>query len=75
MDEPEDIEGYDPPYIGWNDLDFSVITMGVKWFPFFKDDLEKNGGQFSYCNISATDVDYGLWQDPCVLNFVAPFIT
>ncbi len=36
---------------------------------------KRNRGQFSYCNISATDVDYGLWQDPCVLNFVAPFIT
>ena len=39
MDEPEDIEGYEPPYIGWNDLDFSVITMGMKCLPFFEDDL------------------------------------
>lgn len=39
MIEPEDIEGYDPPYKCWNDLDFSVITMGMKWLPFFEDDL------------------------------------
>lgn len=39
MDEPEDIDGYGPPYKGWNDLDFSVITMGMKWLPFFEDDL------------------------------------
>ncbi|CRI64090.1 conserved hypothetical protein [Thiocapsa sp. KS1] len=39
MDEPEDIDGYDPPYKSWSDLDFSVITMGMKWLPFFEDDL------------------------------------
>lgn len=39
MDESEDIEGYNPPYKGWNNLDFSVITMGMKWLPFFEDDL------------------------------------
>jgi len=39
MDEHEDIEGYDPPYQSWDYLDFSVITMGMKWLPFFEDDL------------------------------------
>ena len=27
------------PYESWNKLDFSVITMGMKKLPFFKDDL------------------------------------
>ena len=40
MDEPTDIEGDDSiPYQSWDDLDFSIITMGVKWLPFFEDDL------------------------------------
>ena len=40
MDENFDIEEHDEiPYKGWNDLDFSVITMGMKHLPFFKDDL------------------------------------
>ena len=32
-------------------------------------------GQFSCCNIPATDVDYSPWHGPFVLNFPAPFIT
>jgi len=40
MDEHSDIGTYnDIPYAGWDDLDFSVITMGMKWLPFFEDDL------------------------------------
>lgn len=39
MDEHEDIEGYEPPYQSWDDIDFSLITMGMKWLPFFEDDL------------------------------------
>lgn len=27
------------PYEPWNELDFSIITMGVKRLPFFKDDV------------------------------------
>lgn len=27
------------PYKGWNDLDFSIITMGMKGLPFCEDDL------------------------------------
>ena len=34
LDEPDSL-----PYSGWDDLDFSVITMGVKRLPFFRDDL------------------------------------
>ncbi len=33
--EPSD----DIPYINWDGLDFSVITMGMKQLPFFKEDL------------------------------------
>lgn len=38
-------EHYDPeedralPYKGWDELDFGVITMGLKGLPFFADDL------------------------------------
>ena len=40
MDSTDDFEpGNDIPYVGWNDLDFSTITMGMKWLPFFEDDL------------------------------------
>ena len=40
VDDPHDYEEHDElPYKGWNDLDFSVITMGMKWLPFFEDDL------------------------------------
>lgn len=35
--ESEDHEGI--PYKTWDDLDFSVITMGMKWLPFFEDDI------------------------------------
>ncbi|AEL06923.1 hypothetical protein VDF98_16250 [Xanthomonas campestris pv. raphani] len=27
------------PYEGLNEIDFSIITMGMKWLPFFEDDL------------------------------------
>ena len=33
--EPPD----DIPYASWNDLDFSIITMGMKKLPFFEDDF------------------------------------
>ncbi len=26
-------------YLSWDELDFSLITMGMKWLPFFEDDL------------------------------------
>ena len=40
MDEPTDIQEEDSiPYQCWDDLDFSIITMGMKWLPFFEDDL------------------------------------
>jgi hypothetical protein len=39
----DDHDAYEPedeiPYLGWDDLDFSIITMGMKWLPFFEDDL------------------------------------
>ena len=33
-DEQDDV-----PYESWDKLDFSIITMGIKKLPFFKDDL------------------------------------
>ena len=39
MDSPSDFEPGDVPYLGWDDLDFSIITKGMKWLPFFDDDL------------------------------------
>jgi len=27
------------PYAGMDDIDFSIIAMGLKWLPFFEDDL------------------------------------
>ncbi len=39
-EERIDIEDHDDiPYASWDDLDFSVLTMGMKWLPFFEDDL------------------------------------
>ncbi len=39
VDDHHDYEEYDEiPYKGWKDLDFSIITMGLKQLPFFKDD-------------------------------------
>ena len=39
-DEPIHFDEYDEiPYEGWDALDFSIITMGMKRLPFFKDDL------------------------------------
>ena len=29
----------DLPYQKWDDIDLSIITMGMKWLPFFEDDL------------------------------------
>ena len=34
-DDPSD----ELPYKSWDELDFSIITMGMKMLPFFKDDL------------------------------------
>jgi hypothetical protein len=34
LDEHDEI-----PYQMWDDLDFSIITMGMKWLPFFEDDI------------------------------------
>jgi hypothetical protein len=31
--------GDEIPYVSWNQLDFSIITMGMKQLPFFEDDL------------------------------------
>ncbi|MBR9880965.1 MAG: hypothetical protein GYB17_15875 [Gammaproteobacteria bacterium] len=40
MEYPNDYEpGDDIPYVGWDDLDFNITTMGMKWLPFFEDDL------------------------------------
>jgi hypothetical protein len=38
MDDEFDPEP-DLPYKSWEELDFSIITMGVKKLPFFEDDL------------------------------------
>jgi hypothetical protein len=36
----DDYDDHDElPYVPWNQLDFSVITMGMKHLPFFEDDL------------------------------------
>ncbi len=35
----ESLEHDDVPYESWDKLDFSIITMGMKRLPFFKDDL------------------------------------
>lgn len=35
----DDFEHDDVPYVGWNQLDFGIITMGIKRLPFFEDDL------------------------------------
>lgn len=41
MDEEDYIDDhdFDLPYKNWDQLDFSIITMGMKWLPFFKNDL------------------------------------
>ena len=36
---PDADPGDEVHYLGWDELDFSVITMGMKQLPFFKDDL------------------------------------
>lgn len=38
-DQSEYDEYDDVPYESWDKLDFSIITMGMKKLPFFKDDL------------------------------------
>lgn len=65
MDESEDIEGYDPPYKSWNDLDFSVITMGVKSLPFFKDDLYLGMQAMNVGVVDSvvTEYEYGLLRE------------
>lgn len=40
MDDHHDYEVHDNiPYIGWNELNFNIITDGIKRLPFFEDDL------------------------------------
>lgn len=38
-DHPDHDKHDDVPYESWDKLDFSIITMGMKRLPFFKDDL------------------------------------
>ena len=34
-----DTDDYGHQYQIWNELDFSIITSGLKWLPFFEDDV------------------------------------
>lgn len=53
------------PYLPWNQLDFSIITMGMKHLPFFEDDvyLGMQAMNVGVIDSIATDFEYRLLRE------------
>ena len=63
MDEYDEHD--DLPYLPWNQLDFSVITMGMKHLPFFEDDvyLGMQAMNVGVMDSIVTDFEYRLLRE------------
>ena len=65
----EDLSDFEPdddiPYVGWDELDFSVITIGMKRLPFFKDDLYFGMQAMNVGIVDSviTEYEYGLLRE------------